>query len=64
MLTTGTDYTDLGPGHHLRPVTNPARRAAQLLAQLHGLAFNATLEPITATRPEGFFGSGRTRSDT
>jgi hypothetical protein len=49
MLTTGTDHTDLGPDHHLRRVTNPARRAAQLLAQLHGLAFNATLEPITAT---------------
>ncbi|MCW2577518.1 MAG: hypothetical protein JWR66_3548 [Modestobacter sp.] len=45
MLTTGTDHTDLGPDHHLRRVTNPARRAAQL----HGLAFNATLEPITAT---------------
>lgn len=49
MLTTGTDYTDLGPDHYPRPVTNPAPRAAQLLSQLSDLGYNATLEPITAT---------------
>ena len=49
MLTTGTDYTDLGPGHHQRRVTNPARRAAQLISQLHDLGFTATLQPIAAT---------------
>jgi hypothetical protein len=47
MLSTGTDYTDLGPDH-LSRVTNPARRAAQLLSQLHDLGYRATLEPITA----------------
>ena len=49
MLTTGTDFTDRGPDQDLRQTTNPARRAAQLLSQLHGLGFNAILEPITAT---------------
>ena len=49
MLTHRTDYTDLGPDHHLRHVTNPARRTAQLLSQLHDLGYNAILEPLTAT---------------
>jgi transposase len=49
MLTHHTDYTDLGPDHHLRHVTNPARRTAQLLSQLHDLGYNAILEPLTAT---------------
>jgi len=49
MLTTNTDYTDLGPDHSLRQVTTPERRAAHLLHQLHDLGFNAVLEPITAT---------------
>jgi transposase len=49
MLTTGTDYTDLGADHYPQHVTNPARRAAQLLSQLHDLGYNATLQPIAAT---------------
>jgi transposase len=48
MLSTGTDYTDLGPDD-LSRATKPARRAAQLLSQLHDLGYRATLEPITAT---------------
>jgi transposase len=49
MLTTGTDYTDLGSHHNLRQVSNPARRATQLLAELNALGYRVTLDPITAT---------------
>ncbi|MCV2492027.1 IS110 family transposase [Geodermatophilus sp. YIM 151500] len=49
MLTTGTDYTDRGPDHAPRPVSDPARRVAQLLAQLNALGYRATLDPITVS---------------
>jgi hypothetical protein len=49
MLTTGTDYTDLGPHHDLRQVSNPAHRTTQLLAQLNAPGYRVTLDPITAT---------------
>lgn len=63
MLTTGTDYTDLGPDLYLRHVTNHARRAAQLLSQLQDRGYNATLgtghRHVTGAI---FFRSGRTRT--
>jgi transposase len=46
MLSTDTDYVDLGADHYLRRTGNPARRRAQLLGQLQALGFRVSLEPV------------------
>jgi transposase len=44
MLTTGTDYTDLGADYYLTHIGNPARKAARLAQQLQALGYRVTLD--------------------
>jgi transposase len=45
LLTTGSDYIDLGPDQHRDRPADRTHRTRRLLAELHALGYSATLHP-------------------